>query len=131
MLIYVLSGEEMKYKIIIIVIAVIFVAGMIGSILVMNSPARETVRIISDSEVLYTIDLATAEDRMIDIEYQGHVNTVEIRDHRIRVKSADCPDRTCVNMGWLTGSAMPIVCLPHHLVIEFADSRDEIDALTR
>ena len=121
----------MKYKGLIIIIAAIFVVGIIDSAVVLTAPAKDVVRVISGGEVVRTIDLRTAEDAVFDVEYQGHVNTVEIKDHRIRVKSADCPDLTCVDMGWLKSSAAPIVCLPHHLVIEYIDSVDGIDAVTR
>ena len=121
----------MKLKVIGIIIAVIFALGVAGSILVLTSPEENTVRIVSDGEVLYSIDLSTADDRVIEIPYGEHSNTVEIKDHRIRMKDADCPDQTCVNTGWLTSSAMPIVCLPHHLVIEFADSTGGVDTVTR
>ena len=56
-------------------------------------------------------------------------NTIEIKDGKIRVKSAECPDKTCVHMGWLSSSAMPIVCLPNHLVIRFAASDNDVDAV--
>ena len=121
----------MKHKIVIAIIAVIFIAGVIGSVIVLTSPAKSTVRILSDGEVIRTVDLNEAEDTTFDVAYGDHVNTVEIKDHRIRVLSADCPDKTCVNMRWLTSSAMPIVCLPHHLVIEFTDSDGGVDAVTR
>lgn len=42
---------------------------------------------------------------------------------------AECLDKTCVHMGWLDSKAMPIVCLPNHLSIEFADSEDDMDAV--
>lgn len=115
----------------IIIIAVIFAAGAVGTVLALSSPARGTVRVISGGKVIETVDLISSDDRSFDIEYQGHTNTVEIQDHRIRVSSADCPDQTCVRMGWLSSSSMPIVCLPHKLVIEYADSSDGIDAVTR
>ena len=121
----------MKIKIVAAVIAVIFIAGVVGCVIVLTSPPKDTVRIVSDGEVLYTIDLSKAEDRTIVIPCGEHSNTVEIRDHRIRVKDADCPDKTCVRMGWLNSAAAPIVCLPHHLVIEFTDSTDGVDAVTR
>lgn len=121
----------MKNKVFIIIIAVIFVAGIVGSALVLLAPKKSTVRIVSDGEVVETIDLSSAEDRVFEVAYQGHTNTVEIKDHRIRVSAADCPDKTCVNMGWLSSSSMPIVCLPHRLVIEFTDSVDDLDAVTR
>ncbi|MBQ2093605.1 MAG: NusG domain II-containing protein, partial [Ruminococcus sp.] len=47
-------------------------------------------------------------------------------------KEAECPDKTCVNMGWLSSASMPIVCLPNHLVIEFAAGyEDGVDAVAR
>lgn len=121
----------MKYKIIGGIIAAVFLIGVIGSVLVLTAQPKNTVRIVSDGGALYTIDLSTADDTAITVERGGHRNIVEIKDHRIRVKEADCPDQTCVKMGWLTSSTMPIVCLPHKLVIEFVDDTGDVDALTR
>lgn len=122
--------NPMKNKVLIIIFALVFAAGIAGSVLVMTAPSKNTVHVISDGEILYTFDLRTAADMTLRIGDDGNSNTIEIRDHRIRVLSADCPDQTCVRMGWLSSSAMPIVCLPHHLVITFADSVDGIDAVT-
>ena len=49
---------------------------------------------------------------------------MEIKDHMIHVKSADCPDKICVDTGWIGGDrkSVPIVCLPNRLVIEFEKS---------
>lgn len=120
----------MKHKPFLIIIAIIFVLGIVGSILVLTAPKKTSVRVISNGETVYSGDLSLAEDTVFDVSYQGHVNTVEIKDHQIRVLSADCPDQTCVKMGYLKSSAMPIVCLPHKLVIEFAESGG-VDAVTR
>ena len=121
----------MKYKIIGGIIAAVFLIGVIGTILVITAQPKNTVRIVSDGEVLYTIDLGTAKDDTLVIEKDGHHNTVEIKDRMIRVSEADCPDQTCVKMGWLSSSSMQIVCLPHGLVIEFTDETGDVDALTR
>ena len=121
----------MKYKIIGGIIAAVFLIGLIGSALMLTLKPKQAVRIVSDGEVLYTVDLRTAEDDTFTVEYDGHENVVEIKNGRIRVKDADCPDQTCVRMGWLSSSAMPIVCLPHHLVIEFTDDTGDLDALTK
>ena len=128
--------KNAKIKTIAVIIALIFILGVAGSIAVLSSSPTEKVSIISDGEVVRTVDLSTAADTSFDIIYNGHVNTVEIKDHRIRVSSADCPDKTCVDMGWLHSSAMPIVCLPHHLVIEYSPDDDsptasDVDAITR
>ena len=122
--------KNLKYKIIIIIAALIFSAGIAGSIIVLNAPKKNTVVIKSDGKILYTLDLSREPDRTFEIKTDRGENTVEIKDGKIRVISADCLDKTCVRMGWLESSAMPIVCLPHKLVIEFADADDGVDAIT-
>ncbi len=121
--------KKNKYKILIGVCALIFALGIVGSAVVLLLPKKNTVNIVRDSKVLYTFDLSKAEDTTFDIDYNGSTNTVEIKDGKIRVLKAECPDNTCVHMGWLSSSAMPIVCLPNHLVIEFAENNSEIDAV--
>ena len=120
----------MKNRLFIIIIIVIFVIGIVGSTVIFMMPSKSHVRILSDGKEVYTADLKLTEDTVFDVTYQGHVNTVEIKDHKIHVKDADCPDQTCVKMGWLSSSSMPIVCLPHKMVIEFTDGSD-VDAVTR
>ncbi len=121
----------MKYKILILVIAVIFLLSAAASLFVLYSPPKSTVRIISDGKLIETVNLFSAEDRTFTVEYQGRTNTIEIKDGQIRVKDAECYDHTCVKMGWLYSASMPIVCLPNHLVIEYAGSSDDVDAVTR
>lgn len=108
--------------------AVLLVAGIAGSILVMRKPQSSLVNIVRDGKILYQLDLEKEEDRVIEVEYEGRHNKIEIRDHKIRVLEADCPDQICVGMGWL-GSAAPIVCLPNRLVIEPAETMPDMDAV--
>ena len=108
--------------------AVLLLAGIVGSILVLRRPDTGMVEIVQDGEVLYRLDLAAEEDRILGVEYEGRINRIEIRDHQIHVLEADCPDQVCVDMGWLD-SAAPIVCLPNHLVIQFTEGSDSLDAV--
>ena len=78
---------------------------------------------------LYTFDLSAAEDTVFSVETEYGVNEIQIQDGTIRMLSADCPDQTCVQMGPLTEAGLPIVCLPHRLVIQYtADT--ETDSAT-
>lgn len=108
----------------------IFVIGLAGSFWVLRRSHGSTVRISQDGKVLYTIDLSSAEDKTFETEYDGRTNSIEISDGRIRVKAADCPDQVCVETGWLENAA-PIVCLPNHLVIEFAKTESGVDAVAQ
>ncbi len=121
--------EKTKYKILTAVCILIFVLGVTGCLFVMFSPAQNTVNIVRDGEILYSFDLTKTEDTTFDIYCKDSKNTVEIKDGKIRISEAECPDKTCVKSGWLSSSAMPVVCLPNHLVIEFANDNSEVDAV--
>ena len=46
---------------------------------------------------------------------------------RIRVSAADCPDQVCVEQGYISDGTVPIVCLPHGLVIEIVGGEEPLD----
>lgn len=119
----------MKRKAIILglLCAVLFLAGIFGSLWILTRPHGTQVEIVQDGVVLQQLDLTQAENQVIEVEYEGRINQIQIEDGKIRISAADCPDNTCVHMGWLD-SAAPIVCLPNHLVIQFAEISADIDA---
>lgn len=75
---------------------IILAIGLAGSILVLKRPDTDTVEILQDNEVLYRLDLSETEDQVMVIEYEGRSNTIEMKDHRIHILDADCPDHTCI-----------------------------------
>ncbi|MCM1299800.1 MAG: NusG domain II-containing protein [Firmicutes bacterium] len=121
--------KNTRLRLIYIFTALIFLAALVFSFILLRPVSARTVEIISGEEVLYTIDLSSAADQTVTVEYEGGSNLIEISDGKIRVKEADCSDNTCVKMGWLDSGA-PIVCLPHRLVIRFTDSGD-VDGAAR
>ena len=80
-----------------------------------------TVIISQDGKELYRLDLSREKDRLIETEYEGRKNVIEIKDGNISMKSADCPDHICIKTGRLA-YGRPIVCLPNRLVIEYEDN---------
>lgn len=107
-------------KICIAVIGIIFVASVIVSLIMFRKPESQYVAILQDNEIIYKFDLTSAENQEIKIESkEGGYNVVKIADGQIRISDADCPDKICVNTGFLLGS-VPIVCLPHKLVIRYS-----------
>ncbi len=55
-------------------------------------------------------------------------NTVTVKDGKIAVTWAECPDQYCVKRGYRS-SGGDIVCLPNRLVIQFTGEQ-EIDAVS-
>ena len=60
----------------------------------------------------------------------GGSNTVAVREGRICVSHASCPDQVCVKQGWVSQTATPIVCLPNGLVIQIKGGETDLDATT-
>lgn len=115
----------------IIILAVILIVSVLGIIYVSRPSETNKVEIVSNNKVLYELNLSTEKNRTFDIESSGGVNTVEIKNGKIRVKSADCPDKVCVDSGWLESSDLPIVCLPNKLIIRFSGETDDIDSVSK
>ena len=110
-------------KIWFVLFAAVLACGILGSVWVLQKPEGSIVEIVQDGEVLYRLDLAAyRESETLEIEYNGGVNILRIEDGKIRMQYADCPDQTCVKAGWLQSSSLPIVCLPHHLVIQYTEN---------
>lgn len=85
-------------------------------------------RITRDGVLLEEIDLnQVAEPRTFVLEDGSGRNTVSVERGRICISEADCPDQVCVNQGWISDGTVPIVCLPHKLIIEIADGGGELD----
>jgi len=99
----------------------IFVVSLVLSIWVLKPSDEQLVEIVSDGEVLYTIDLHEVEDLEFTVEYNGSSNTICVAGGEIWVQEAKCPDQTCVKMGKLHSESMPIICLPNRMMIRYAE----------
>ena len=55
----------------------------------------------------------------VDAEYTlgGGTNTLVIEGGAAYMHSADCPDKTCVNVGRISFRGEKIVCLPNEIVV--------------
>ena len=89
------------------------------------SPA---VRVTRDGVLLEEIDLSQLDQpRTLTLEDERGSNTLQVERGRVRVSAADCPDQVCVNQGWISDGAVPIVCLPHRLMVEIVGGGGERD----
>ena len=87
-----------------------------------SAPAAE---IYQNGELLRTLPLS--EDTEFTVDYENGYNVITVRNGKICVSKADCPDKICVNMGEISGGT-PIVCLPHRLEIRVVNGNSNTDA---
>ena len=80
--------------------------------------------VYSDGKLLYTLDLRIDQEKTVQSDFG--TNVITVRDGKIAVTHADCPDGYCMKRGFCSGGA-EIVCLPNRVIIRF-QGQQEIDA---
>lgn len=90
------------------------------------APHGQIVEIVLDGQVLDKLNLSKEQDRQINISSHLGFNVLQIEDGTIRVVKADCPNHDCIKMGILRSATLPLVCLPHHLTVRFAQSSKQM-----
>lgn len=117
---------NMAVKLLLTVVLALIVLSAAWVFFLLRPSDSDKAAVIRDNEVLYTFDLSRTENQTIRIEYpDGGYNIVEIKDGTICISDADCPDQTCVKTGVLKSSGIPVVCLPHHLVIKYINNEQK------
>ena len=87
----------------------------------MPRPAAAQAEIWLDGAHYKTVDLNKNQEFVVDGPYGS--NTVTVKDGKIAVTAADCPDHYCVERGFCDSGAQ-IVCLPHRLMIKFVGEQE-------
>lgn len=63
----------------------------------------------------------------INVKTKYGYNTIQIKDDSIGIIDSDCPDKICVNSGFISKPGDLSVCLPHKLMIEIKSNNSEKD----
>ena len=92
----------------------------------MPRDASTHAQIISDGQILRTVDLRLDQEFTVPSSGGGH-NIVTVRQGAIAVTDATCPDHYCMKRGFCDRGT-DIVCLPNRLVIRFLGEQT-IDAV--
>lgn len=116
----------MKTRTWILLLAFLLAASIALSVFLLQPGQAARAEIWSDGQLLYTLELSIS--RTVTVQSVRGTNTVTVRDGKIAVTGADCPDHYCMHRGFCAGGAQ-IVCLPNRLVIRFVDTQ-EIDSVT-
>ena len=113
-----------KYWILLLLVVLI---GCVAASIMLLSPGENAARaeIRSEGKVVRTLDLHI--DQGFEITTATGRNVVTVKDGKIAVTEADCPDHYCMDRGFCAGGTQ-IVCLPNRLVISFLGEQ-EIDGV--
>ncbi len=62
-----------------------------------------------------------SDEQEIIISTEFGTNKVQIKDGKVSVSDADCPDRYCVDHVAIDSTGETVVCLPHRVVVEIKE----------
>ena len=58
----------------------------------------------------------------------GGENRLWVQEDLVFMDDANCPDQTCVKQGVIRDSTVPIVCLPHKVIVRIEGGDSGLDA---
>ena len=86
------------------------------------------VKVYVNDKLTKTFDLD--KDQKYFIETKKGYNLLIIKDGKVRVADADCPNRICVDKGAISRNDESIICLPHHVVVTIESNKSsKVDAV--
>lgn len=82
------------------------------------------------AEVLYngnTIKKLPLNKDTVYIPDENKNIIIEIKNNKIHIKESDCPDKICVNTGWLSAPGQTAVCLPNKMSVVVKGKSSDVD----
>ena len=109
----------------IIVVLIVFALGMFW-LNVHNERSGEVVIVYYNNKEYDRAYLS--EEKVIKV---NDTNTVRIKDGKVFMESADCPDQICVHQKPINSSGRDIVCLPNKVVVRVISEEKEVDMVVK
>lgn len=118
----------MKKKDIVLVGGILFLALLFWlvpkGLRLLDKGGEPELEITVDGEVYGTYSLE--KDQVIEIQ---DTNICEIKDGKVKMTEASCPDHVCIRQGTIDAPGETVVCLPNKVVLEIASKDGEEDGL--
>ena len=108
----------------IILIASLTLIGLV-LLLIVNSKAEGGSFAVVQVDGVTVARYALSEDGVFVLN--GGSNTLEIKDGKIRMLEAQCPNLQCVHQGWISKSYQSIVCLPNKMIVTIEGDDKVVD----
>ena len=65
-----------------------------------------------------------------DFISEGYHFRIATDSGRIRFEAADCPDKVCVQTGWISRPPQVAACVPGHLLLRMLGDSGDVDVVT-
>lgn len=108
-----------------ILVAVILIAAgffYLGNRILNRKPAA-IVEVSLNGHVIEELDLSKDTEIVIH-GYKGGTNTLIIKNGRVHISEATCPDKVCIYQGEISQSGEMIVCLPNLMIAKIVGEEE-------
>ena len=68
---------------------------------------------------------AHAGEEIIEVKTKLGTNIIKVKDNKIGIIEADCPDKVCMNPEYIEKAGQSLVCLPHKVMIEIKGKAED------
>ena len=99
------------------------------TIALLNTSKGSKAIVKSDGRIIDTISL----DKNGTYTYSNDkgYNIVEVTDGKVRVIEEDCPNKYCVNKGYIKRNNESVICLPHRFEVTVQSKDDDYDIIVQ
>jgi hypothetical protein len=106
-----ISGTTPGDRILFIFLVLLSLIGIVFIKEVLPRSGEVTIEVDGKTAYRYPLDA----DRVVEVKGSSGRLTVEIRNKKVRVVNASCPNRICEVQGWVNSGA--IICLPGRISV--------------
>ena len=101
-----------------------------GAWIFLGKSAAENPRVVIevDGEVYASYDMDEVKGIVPISTPNGGENRLWVQEDLVFMDSANCPDQTCVKQGVIKDGTVPIVCLPHKVIVRIEGGESGFDA---
>lgn len=93
-----------------------------------QAKSQNTIAVVTiNGDVYKEIPLSehTGTDEIPIVTADGGHNLIVVRNQEIGITEADCPDKICIQEGFIARPGESVICLPHKLMIEVKAANHE------
>ena len=107
--------------ILVVVIVALACAGLVATRLIGANTDADTATVVIRDGAQNVYELPLSQGATNTVTTDLGTNVIEIKDGRVHVEEANCPNQDCVHQGWIDAAGQQIVCLPHKLTVDIID----------
>lgn len=84
----------------------------------------------AEGRIVQAVDLAEDTTASFPVAGENGPVLVEVEGNRIRIADSPCPDRICVQQGWIDSPGQSVICVPGRVII-YIEGESQVDAIIR